>query len=168
MAKYGMPYKGSKNKIADKIISVLPSAEYFVDLFGGGGAMSDCAAQSRKYDKVIYNEIEPVIAKGFEMAVKGKFKGEKRWISREDFFRLKDTDPYVAICWSFGNDLKTYLYGKDIEPVKKILHEICFSNNPHKSRLLWKEFIRAYNTYRVKDLKDLKDLNIFTANLMNK
>lgn len=27
MAKYGMPYKGSKNKIAEKIISVLPEGE---------------------------------------------------------------------------------------------------------------------------------------------
>lgn len=85
MANYGMPYKGSKNKIADNIISVLPMAEYFVDLFGGGGAMTECAAKSGKYSKVIYNEIEPVVAKGFEMAVKGQFKGENRWISRDDF-----------------------------------------------------------------------------------
>lgn len=34
---YGLPYKGSKNRIAEKIISVLPSADYFIDLFGGGG-----------------------------------------------------------------------------------------------------------------------------------
>lgn len=33
---YGMPYKGSKNKIAKKLIEQMPSADYFVDLFGGG------------------------------------------------------------------------------------------------------------------------------------
>jgi site-specific DNA-adenine methylase len=33
---YGMPYMGSKSKIAKDIIRLLPSAEYFVDLFGGG------------------------------------------------------------------------------------------------------------------------------------
>ena len=36
---HGMPYKGSKSKIAEDIIKCLPSAEYFVDLFGGGGVL---------------------------------------------------------------------------------------------------------------------------------
>jgi site-specific DNA-adenine methylase len=102
-----MPYKGSKSKIAQQIINVLPEAYYFVDLFGGGGAMTHCAALSFKYRKVIYNQIEPLIHKAFDMAVHGKFKNEKRWISREDFFKLKDTDPYAAICFSCGNDCKT-------------------------------------------------------------
>ena len=35
---YGIPYKGSKNKIAESIIAQLPSAKHFYDLFGGGGA----------------------------------------------------------------------------------------------------------------------------------
>lgn len=35
MKKYGMPYKGSKSKIAEKLIEKLPQAETFVDLFGG-------------------------------------------------------------------------------------------------------------------------------------
>lgn len=119
---YGMPYKGSKNKIAKKIIDVLPEAECFVDLFGGGGAMSHCAAMSGKYQKVIYNEIDPVIAKAFEMAIDGEFKNENRWIDRETFHRLKNTDPYVAMCFSFGNNLKTYCYSPEIEPWKKAIH----------------------------------------------
>lgn len=117
-----MPYKGSKSKIAQQIINVLPEAYYFVDLFGGGGAMTHCASLSFKYRRVIYNEIEPLIHKAFTMAVKGEFKNESRWISREDFFRLKDTDPYAAICFSFGSDCKTYAYSKELEPWKKALH----------------------------------------------
>jgi len=120
--KYGMPYKGSKSKIAEQILNVLPEADYFVDLFGGGGAMTHCATLSFKYRKVIYNEIEPLIHKAFDMAIHGGFRNENRWISREDFFRLKDTDPYVAICFSFGNDCKTYAYAKELEPWKKALH----------------------------------------------
>ena len=85
MSKYGMPYKGSKDKIAEKIISVLPDADCFVDLFGGGGAISHCAAMSGKYKKVIYNEFEPLVYKGFKMAVNGEFSNENRWISRKDF-----------------------------------------------------------------------------------
>lgn len=33
---YGMPYLGSKNKIAEDIIDFLPSGNRLVDLFGGG------------------------------------------------------------------------------------------------------------------------------------
>lgn len=50
------------------------------------------------------------------------YKDEKRWISREDFVKLKDTDPYVRYCWSFGNNGRSYLYGRFIEPWKKALH----------------------------------------------
>lgn len=34
--RYGLPYKGSKNAIAEWIVSELPSCENFVDLFMGG------------------------------------------------------------------------------------------------------------------------------------
>lgn len=59
-------------------------------------------------------------------ALNGKYNDENRWISREDFFRLKDTDPYVAVVWSFGNNLHTYLYSKEIEPLKKAIHYAMF------------------------------------------
>jgi site-specific DNA-adenine methylase len=34
--RYGIPYKGSKNSIAEWIVSELPRADIFVDLFFGG------------------------------------------------------------------------------------------------------------------------------------
>ena len=37
---YGVPYQGNKSRIADRIISVLPSGNRLVDLFGGGGAIT--------------------------------------------------------------------------------------------------------------------------------
>ena len=37
---YGLPYMGSKNKIAEDIISLFPAAENFYDLFAGGGEHS--------------------------------------------------------------------------------------------------------------------------------
>lgn len=149
MAKYGMPYKGSKDKIAEKIISTLPDAEYFVDLFGGGGAMAHCAAMSGKYKKIIYNELEPLIAKGFKMAVNGDFKHENRWISREEFEKLKSTDPYVAICFSFGNNLKTYAYAREIERFKKHLHHMFFAESPKEARLHWRGFVREFELAKV-------------------
>ena len=125
-----MPYVGSKNKIAEKIIDKLPPAKHFYDLFGGGGAMTHCALMSGKYEFVHYNEFNHLVFKAFKMAINGEFKDENRWISKEDFEKLKDSDPYVACCFSFGNDFKTYAYSKNCEPLKKAVHySIFFDDN---------------------------------------
>ena len=126
--KFGMPYMGSKNSIAAWIVNQLPPARHFYDVFGGGGAITHAAVLSGKYRHVHYNELNPLVCKGFEMAINGGFKDETRWISREDFFRLRNTDPYVAICFSFGNNLRDYIYGKDIEDYKRALHYLIFFN----------------------------------------
>lgn len=120
--RYGMPYKGSKSRIAEELIRQLPPAKHFYDVFGGGGAMAHCAALSGKYQIVHYNEPNPLVCRGFQMAIEGQFRNEDRWISREDFFRLKKSDPYVALCWSFGNNMIDYLYSRKIEPLKRALH----------------------------------------------
>ena len=127
---YGIPYKGSKNKIAESILAQLPPAKHFYDLFGGGGAMTHCALLSGKYEFVHYNELNPLVFKTFKMAINGEFKGENRWISKEDFERLKDTDPYVACCFSFGNSFRTYAYNSETEKFKKAVHySIFFDDN---------------------------------------
>lgn len=122
MRNYGLPYRGSKSRIAKKIIDFLPSATNFYDLFMGGGAVAHCAALSGKYKNVTGSDVNPLITQLYKDAAAGKYKDEKRWISREDFFKLKDTDGYAAVCWSFGNDMRSYIYGRNIEPYKKALH----------------------------------------------
>ena len=151
MSNYGIPYKGSKNKIAKNIIEQLPSAKHFYDLFGGGGAMTHCALLSGKYKYVHYNEFNPLVFKAFKMAINGEFKDETRWISKEDFERLKDSDPYVACCFSFGNDFKTYAYGKNCEPFKKAVHySIVFDDNSLLNKYIdLKDF-----KYRSNDIKE--------------
>ena len=119
--RYGVPYKGSKNAIVKWVIDNLPKADTFVDLFAGGCAVTHGAMLSGKYRNFIVNDINDV-PQLFLDAVGGKFKDERRWIDRETFNRLKDTDEYVATCWSFGNNRRDYLYGRHIEPWKKALH----------------------------------------------
>ena len=87
--RYGMPYMGSKNQIAKWVIEHLPKKENLYDLFGGGGAITHCACESGKFKRVIYNELDPLTFKAFDMAIHGKFNNENRWISREDFNKLK-------------------------------------------------------------------------------
>ena len=118
--KYGLPYKGSKNKLAPKIFELFPRKKNFYDLFCGGCAMTHYGMLHNKFEKFIINDINPMCPTLFVDAVNGKFKNETRWISREDF--LNSNEPYVKFCWSFGNNLKGYLYGKEIEPYKKACH----------------------------------------------
>lgn len=122
MSRYGLPYKGSKNCIAKWVVDQLPSATNLYDIFGGGGAITHRAVEVGRWDNIYYNDINPKVIQLFKDAVAGKYRDEKRWISREDFFALKDTDYYVALCWSFGNNCEDYLYSKQIEPYKKALH----------------------------------------------
>ena len=111
-----MPYQGSKNKIAEWVISNLPPGDVLVDLFAGGCAITHAALVSGNYKKVIANDITDVPSL-FVDAVNGKFANEKRWISREDFFKHKDTEPYVSLCWSFGNNRRSYMYSKEIADI---------------------------------------------------
>ena len=119
---YGLPYMGSKNKLAEEIVSFLPQKKVLVDLFGGGGAISVCASQSGKYEKIIYNELNSLISETFQKAINGEYENERRWVSREEFEKLKKTDGYVAICFSFSNNCNTYMYGPKIEPYKRAYH----------------------------------------------
>ena len=124
--KYGLPYKGSKNKLAERIVRLLPKRTHLVDLFCGGCAVSHAALLMGKYEHIHINDINWMCPTLFIDALNGKYNNENRWISREDFFRLKDTDPYVAVVWSFGNNLRDYLYSKEIEPLKKAIHYAMF------------------------------------------
>ena len=123
---YGLPYMGSKSKIVKHIVPLFPSADNFVDLFAGGGAVTHYAMTTAKYKHFVFNDINPLMPKAFSMALNGEFENEKRWISREEFFRLRDTDPYVAICFSFGNNLSNYMYNEEIEPIKEAYHYALF------------------------------------------
>ena len=120
--RYGVPYLGSKNKIAADLVEHLPSAPVLYDVFAGGCAVTHAAMLSGRFGRFVANDFDGQGVRLFRDAVSGKFHDEKRWISREDFFRLKDTEPYTKICWSFSNKGGCYLYSKEVEPWKKALH----------------------------------------------
>ena len=121
MNRYGIPYKGSKNAIAAHIVAeFLPPSACLVDIFAGGCSITHAALEAG-CRKVIANDISDA-PELFAAAARGEYKNEKRWISREDFARLKNNDAYVRYCWSFGNNGDTYMYSQEIEPWKKALH----------------------------------------------
>ena len=124
MANYGIGYRGSKGAIAKYIIDRLPNGERFVDLFGGGFAMSHYALLSGKYKKVFYNEINPLLTDLIKKAINGDFNYKNfkpKFISREEFFKNKDKDGYIKYVWSFGCGGNEYMFG-EIENYKRVCH----------------------------------------------
>lgn len=140
--KYGVPYQGSKSKIAEQIIDLLPSATHFVDVCAGGCALSHAALLSGKYRHVHANDITDSVVL-FKDAIEGnldKYEPE-RFRTREDFEAEKDTNPFVRIVYSFGNDQKSYLYSRQVEPYKRAVHEMIYAPTPNERRLKYREVI---------------------------
>src|SRR5574344_1955265 len=122
---YGIPYQGSKSKIAKEIINVLPANDYLVDLVAGGCAITHCGMLSKKWKCFIANDIT-CSAKAFEAVINHTtnidFK-HPQLITREKFKEIAgDTDNIdnflLSIIWSFGNNRRTYIYGEDKEKIK--------------------------------------------------
>jgi len=126
MSKFGLPYMGSKDKIAESLSMIFPKADHFYDLFGGGFSISHCMLLNKrhKFKYFHYNEIKSDIVGLVRKAIAGDFNYDKfkpAWVSREDFFANLN-DCYIRVCWSFGSDQKSYLFGKEIEAYKKSMH----------------------------------------------
>jgi site-specific DNA-adenine methylase len=133
-----IPYMGSKNKIAvellQKMLEIKPNAKYFYDLFGGGGSMSFTALQLGL--KVHYNEKQKGMVDLLKYITKPTLAGKYglfpndfyNFITREEFFDLINQDTlksqFAKICYSFGNMQKSYLFGKNIEELKHLGHNI--------------------------------------------
>lgn len=134
--RYGIPYMGSKNDIAEWVVGHFPKKENLYDLFAGGCAITHRALLTRKFSNYYINDLDGGVTQLFLDAIAGKYRNETRWVSREDFFEIKEVDPYVKCCWSFGSGGRSYMYGKEIEDYKYCLHQaIVFRNYvPFKER----------------------------------
>ena len=123
---YGICYMGSKNALAERIVALLPSASHLIDVFAGGCAITHCAMKSGKWQHVHANDINDIIVGAFRRAINGEFIGERRWVSHEEFNRVRDTDAYAAICFSFGGNLRRYAYSPANENLKRAFHSAIF------------------------------------------
>lgn len=125
---YGLPYMGSKNKIAKNLIRNLPSRDNFYDLFCGGGAMAHRAALSGKYKHIYCNDLTGAV-EYVEKARRGEYDNRHAWVGREQFYQNYKDDIFLTFAWSFGNQGENYMYGEQIEPFKKRLHFAYIEND---------------------------------------
>ena len=144
--RYGLPYQGSKSRIADWIVGNLPSAPVLVDIMCGGGAVSHAALLSGKYGRVVLNDVNGV-ADVFVRAVRGEYADYSFVPDREQFNAMKGSDPLVSLLYSFGNDRNTYLWSRELEPVKVAASRMLSAGTLHERRRYWLEFCRALYAY---------------------
>jgi len=151
---------GSKRKLAKDILNVITSRHSgitdFYDLFGGGGSVSFNAINDYKFN-VHYNELNSHIFCLVEYLKNNKTLDPKfyDWVTREEFFKQcnrQDADWYsgfVMSCWSFGNKQSSYIYGADIEGIKRLAHEFIVNNDLEAMREIGVE---------IPELIEIKDL----------
>ena len=146
----GIPYMGSKRKLASKIVdfilSVNKGVEYVYDVFGGGGAITFELLKRRAIKRVYYNDLNTGVCELIKKIQKdGVTKEFYNWIGKQEFDKLKDGNDWkaglVKTCWSFGNNQKAYMYGQRVEPVKKQFHDYVF----YKKDLVGYENISSEN-----------------------
>lgn len=130
--KYGLPYKGSKNAIAQKIVNALPSGESFCDACCGGGSILMASALSGKYTRVTGYDVNEAIV-GLIRATMIDFgtidyEHDLPSVDRKAFFEARNrsagiSDWLVRYCYSFGNDGQTFLWSDDMHEGFRLLED---------------------------------------------
>ena len=157
---YGLPYVGSKNKIAKTIIDFLPPADHFYDLFAGGCAITHAAILSNKYKIFHVNDINIQYPSYFADIISGKRKVSYSIYNRNDFHNSKNDNVECATCWSFGNNLHSFLWGKDIEELKILVCKMLLSENLHERYTFYQKFIKhiSTNNFKNRDLNQIESI----------
>ena len=140
--RFGIPYQGSKNRIAEWVVEQLPASHTLVDLFAGGCAVTHAALLSRKWEKVVAND-RTSAPQVFVDAINGEFSEWSLMCDREEFMALKDVDDAVALLFSFGNNRNSYMFGAEIEKVKVPAERMLTAPSARERYTWFKAFIRA-------------------------
>lgn len=141
---YGLPYKGSKNRIAEWVVENLPAADTLVDLFAGGCAVTHCAMLSGKFKRVIANDISDA-PEVFADALNGDIGISGFPLTREQFKASPDT--LARLVYSFGNNNLTYIYGSDREEVCVADERMIYGGTVADRYAAYKVFIRELSRY---------------------
>ena len=149
----GLPYKGSKNTIAEDLVKCMPRGKKLLDACCGGGAVLMAAAMSGRWEKVVGNDLNPATIALLDAVLihKGQIEYEHpRICTRNGFFhslqRIDNGDFTIQdcvnkYCASFGNDGKTYLYGEDIEECKTTAEMMLSSRKLEDRRKFYRKFM---------------------------
>ena len=126
---YGLPYIGSKNIIARELLQQMPRRDYFVDLFAGGGAMWQAAAESGKYSRYLVNEYNEQQCDFLRDCAYGIYNKKNEWVTRDEFMQHCIESAFLRCVWSFGNTADCYLCAHVLEDWERALFHACEFND---------------------------------------
>lgn len=166
---YGLPYKGSKNIIAKRIVDALPSGTNFVDCCCGGGAIVHTATLSGKFKTVTGYDINKSIIGLLQatMVDFGKIDYENfPVVSKEEFCAARDrnetlNDFLIRYTCSFGANGTTYLWGESRTKYKTMMHNVIALPTMDQRRLALRDFMVCLVKDRLSndELKNLRNIN---------
>ena len=142
--RYGIPYQGSKSRIAKWVVDLLPASDCLVDLFAGGCAITHAALLSGKWKRIIANDISPA-PQTFLDAINGEFEGFATVPTREEFKRTDDD--VLKLLYSFGNNRTDYLWSQKTEAVKIEASKMVSAPSMHERRMHYKAFMKELGAY---------------------
>ena len=146
---YGLPYKGSKNIIAKRIVDALPSGTNFVDCCCGGGAIAQVATLSGKFKTVTGYDINKAIIGLLQatMVDFGKIDYENfPVVSKDEFIAARDRnetikDFLIQYTCSFGANGIDYLWGESKIKYKTLMHNAIALPTMDQRRQALRDFI---------------------------
>ena len=167
---YGLPYKGSKNTIAEDIVKCIPRGVKILDACCGGGAFLMAAAMSGRWKFVVGNDRNRATVDLLDAVLinKGQIEYNNPEVcTRDDFFnslqRIENGEYTIQdcvnkFCASFGNDGKTYLYGAQIEEYKLAAEQMLTAETLEQRRKFYRKFYSLINADNSKDKERLQKL----------
>lgn len=170
---YGIPYKGSKNVLAERIVAILPSGSIFADCACGGGAVLQAAALSGKFKEVRGYDVEKSVTELLDALINSPGAidwNARRCVSKENFYEARDRngslDDYVTrYSASFGFNGMEYLWGEKRIPFKKLMHDAVTLPTRKERREALRDFMTLLvsSDLPIDDLKNLCHMEQLTS-----
>jgi site-specific DNA-adenine methylase len=156
MKNLGMPYQGSKSRIATQIVEYFPQADTFVDLFFGGGAVTHAAMLSGKFHNFIANDLRKT-PQAWNKAVDALDDEYDRFVSKEEF--LASDDMIVKMLWSFGASCRTYADAG----IHELAARMIMSSSVEERYSSWLKFLKKIQGHEGNFYNDFQRINSVTA-----
>ena len=146
----GLPYKGSKNTIANQIVAQFPRAHSFLDACCGGGAVLEAAYLSGKFERVEGIDIDEGIITLLNAVFRdfGQIDYENKQLVTAERYKeavrnratLEDAvDRFIA---SFGFNGYDYQWGEKRRHLKYLVHQAMTMPTLDGRRTAFHSFIR--------------------------
>ena len=156
---YGLPYKGSKNSIAERIVECFPGGGKFLDACCGGGAITHAAYLSGRYASVTGSDInKSMITLLDAVMVQGGLIDYENFplITKEDFYAAKERwndgnlrDAVIRYVASFGFNGQDFLWGDARLKVKYLMQNVISLPTKFARREALRDFVNEMNKLQI-------------------